>query len=176
MKNTLLNAICLAVLLGLHSCGLSQESVVADAPGYPRWVGDIAADETLDDPEFVLCLGEDQVKQYFNFGNGLQYTGEQHAILTAFREQYQPVPLAQSGMIRIRFIVNCRGDTGRFRIIASDNHYQPMAFDRRITDQLLEITRSLDGWKIQSDGEIAKDYYQYLLFKIENGALKEVLP
>ena len=79
-------------------------------------------------------------------------------------------------MIRIRFIVNCYGNTGRFRIIGSDENYNEMEFDSRITNQLLKITRALDEWGIKSDGHKSIDYYQFLIFRINNGQLIEIMP
>ncbi|HKK38289.1 MAG TPA: hypothetical protein VJ949_02605, partial [Cryomorphaceae bacterium] len=82
----------------------------------------------------------------------------------------------ESGWVRIRFVVNCRGESGRFRMICSDEHYESREFDARITDQLMAITKSLDGWKPLPDSENPDEYYQYLVFKIENGDLIEILP
>lgn len=144
-------------------------------PSYLRWVGDIESNSEIDDPTFTLCHGDENVAQYFNF-DGIQYQGEKAAITDQFRDNYQPVNNNQSGFIRIRFIVNCKGESGRFRLISSDPEFNDLQFDSRITDQLMQITQSLKGWKPQPAGDSPRDYYQYLLFKIENGALKEIMP
>ncbi len=157
----------------LLMAGCTKEN---DDPKYLRWVGDITFDAALDDPAFELCRGELRVKQYFNFSQGLQYEGEKRAIVKVFQQQYQSIENDQSGWIRIRFIVNCKGETDRFRLMGADQNYDPMNFDKRITEQLLAITRSLNGWKILPNEEKPWDYYQYLIFKIENGQLKEILP
>lgn len=115
--------------------------------------------------------------QYFNFSQGLQYEGEKWAILKAFEENYQPpVDNQQSGWIRIRFIVNCKGETGWFRLISANKNFETQTFDQAVTEQLLSITKSLKGWKLMPDEIRPKDYYQYLLFKIENGKIIEILP
>ena len=147
-----------------------------DKPKYLRWVGDIEADPEIDGSVFQICYSEARVKQYFNFSQGLQYEGEKTAIVEVFRQNYEAVDLPQSGWIRIRFIVNCKGESGRFRLTTSNTQYQAQDFDPKITDQLLSITQSLDGWKPLPDQEDPRDYYQYLTFKIENGTLKEILP
>lgn len=79
-------------------------------------------------------------------------------------------------MIRIRFIVNCEGKTGRFRVIGMNKNYQEKTFDKAITDQLLEITQHLDGWQLLPNAEEPRDYYQYLLFKMNKGTIVEILP
>lgn len=161
----------LAFLFLLVSCATDK-----DKPRYLRWVGDIEADAEMDGDTFQLCYSEARVKQYFNFSQGMQYEGEKPTMVEVFRKDYEAVDVPQSGWIRIRFIVNCKGESGRFRLTASNSQYQKQAFDPKITDQLLSITQSLKGWKPLPNLDDPRDYYQYLTFKIENGALKEILP
>lgn len=107
----------------------------------------------------------------------MQYEGEKSALDKVFATLYKPIEKAKdSGMVRIRFLVNCKGQTGRFRMISSGHDYKEKQFDKTITDQLMSITKSLTGWKILSDKSEPKDYYQYLIFKIEDGQIKEILP
>ncbi len=73
-------------------------------------------------------------------------------------------------------MVNCQGETDRFRLISADENYNEKTFAKSITDQLLDIAKSLNGWKVKKMKEKDIDYYQYLIFKIENGQLKEILP
>jgi len=143
---------------------------------YLRWVGDIEGDSTLDDPAFKLCHSELITKQYFHVGQGLLYDGEMLKIRDIFHSKYKSVDINQSGWIRIRFIINCRGEAGRFRVIESDENYQSRAFDSKITEQLIAITKSLDGWQPLPDAQNPEDYYQYLIFKIQGGDLIEILP
>lgn len=143
---------------------------------YLRWVGDAEFDPEMDAGDFQLCGSEKLVQQYFYFGQGLQYEGEKTALRKRFKEAYLPVETAQSGWVRIRFIVNCQGQTGRFRMIGSDLDYQEQIFDKRIIDQLLKITQSLEGWAVLSKSGKPRDYYQYLIFKINNGDITDILP
>ncbi|MBK8346827.1 MAG: hypothetical protein IPL08_04110 [Saprospiraceae bacterium] len=139
-------------------------------------VGDIDYDAKLDDTNFTLC-NEKNTKQYHNLNEELQYEDEKYTLNHTFISQFKPDPtIKDSGMIRIRFIVNCKGETGRFRLISSGYDYKEKQFDKAITDQLMTITKSLKGWKILSDKRGPKDYYQYLIFKISDGQIKEILP
>ncbi|MBP6811712.1 MAG: hypothetical protein KA138_09340 [Saprospiraceae bacterium] len=141
-----------------------------------RWIDDIVPDSALDDSSFKICNAEEQIIQYFNDGNGVQYKNGKPAIDSIFLSAYQPLDINESGIIRIRFVVNCSGETGRFRLLSADLNYQPYQFSSEITSQLLRITKSMEGWlpKIWKDTKI--DYYQYLIFKIEKGKLTHILP
>jgi len=162
-----------SIILMTQSC--QQQSVPKDSK-YLSMVGDIAHDPKLDDPNFTLC-DEKNTKQYHNLNEEMQYEGEKYALDQTFTSQFKTDPMIKdSGMIRIRFMVNCKGQTGRFRMISSGYDYKTKQFDKTITDQLMTITKSLKGWKILTDKTGPKDYYQYLIFKISDGQIKEILP
>ena len=76
----------------------------------------------------------------------------------------------------IRFIVNCQGQTGRFRVQGMSYKYNEKTFNKNLTSQLLSLTKQLDGWIIGENGGKKFDYYQYLTFKIEKGKLIEIMP
>lgn len=158
------------MILCLVECGQKEESK------YLRWVGDSVFNPHIDSEAFQICGSESDVQQYFHFSKGLFYKGEKKTLRDTFLKQYNPINVDESGWIRIRFIVNCKGESGRFRLIMSDLDYKERSFDSRITDQLMQISKSLEGWEIQSKDGQARDFYQYLIFKISNGKLIEILP
>lgn len=164
--------IFLPIILAVFSCNTQKDT----QHEYLRWIGDIPADLNLDDADFELCGNEDAVLQYFNFGDSEKYEGERIAIKAYFEEHYQPIANDESGWIRVRFIVNCHWQTGRFRIIESDENYDERPFDKSISNQIIELTKNLKGWIGYEDEEKGLDYYQYLIFKIENGSIAEILP
>ncbi len=139
-------------------------------------IGDIEHDPKLDKPNFKICNGESKIVQYYALGEKA-FEGEKIKIEQIFKEQFDSKNIpSETGMIRIRFIVNCEGETDRFRVIGMDEYYQPKTFDSRITSQLVQIAKDLKGWKSFEFNGIQPDYYQYLLFKFENGQLIEILP
>jgi hypothetical protein len=163
------------LLFNLMTYSCQQQMVPKDSK-YLSMVGDIAHDAALDDPNFTLC-DEKNTRQYHNLNEEMQYNGEKYDLVKLFTTQYKPSEEAKdSGLIRIRFIVNCNGQTGRFRMICSGYDYKEKRFNKTITDQLMTITKSLAGWKILSEKNVPKDYYQYLIFKITDGQIIEILP
>ena len=143
---------------------------------YLRHVGDSKLDITIDNPNFKMCF-ENHVYQYFNFSDGPQYIGEKPSILRTFKKHYSPkLDTTANGQIRIRFIVNCKGKAGRYRIIQSDENYEETKFDDQIINQLLSITKTIENWEIVYQDDEPIDYYYYLIFKINNGQISEILP
>ncbi len=161
----------------ISSCKGQEEVRKTEKNEYLRWVDDIAFDPELDDSTFVLCNGEQKVFQYFNDSKGMLYEGGKPAIDSAFAKNYSPEnSWSDSGLVRIRFIVNCKGEADRYRLLTADFNYKLKAMDERITDQLMQITKSLEGWETMYLRDQPVDYYQYLLFKIKDGQIINILP
>lgn len=140
-----------------------------------RYVEDIQFNEEFDSFEFATCKGDGYIKQYFNNSKAIEYKGGKRAIIDNFKELYKPSK-SFSGLIRIRFIVNCKGESGRFRILSMNYDYKEINAPSSITNQLLQITKGLDGWSPKTYRNEAIDYYQYLSFKIMNGEIVKILP
>ena len=167
----------LAVTFLLLLCSCQSEKKVSEKNEYLRWVGDIEKNEQTDRPDFELCNGEDHILQYFNFGNGPVYSGEKLELINLFNSKYIPVTKkSESGLIRIRFVVNCKGKAGRFRVIQSDENYQEKEFDPDLINQLVDITKGIENWEILDRDGFTIDYYMYLVFKMKEGKITEILP
>lgn len=153
--------------LSLLNCK-SQENIIE----YPDNIGDIKYNSNTDNKDFKLC-NSSYTHQYFHGGKGFQYKGEKIELENTFFNIYKNQNLMnETGLIRIQFIVNCDGETDRFRIISMDSDYNKKIFNEKIISQLLFITKNLKGWIPKEN----KDYYQYLIFKIKEGNLIEILP
>lgn len=170
----------IVLFLALASLGQGCRSVLdrkepAQTP-FLRHVGDTAFDPKLDDPNFKVCSPE-RAQQYYAF-DGMHYEGEKPKIEAHFRNRFKNKPKkGESGWLTIRFVVNCEGRTGWFRVKGVDRTYQPKKFDTAIEQQLLTLTKELNGWIVgKNEAGQAFDYYQYLTFKLEDGRLLEILP
>lgn len=168
----------LSILAGLFAlAGCSTVTTPPKETVSPRHVDDIAHDTQQDSDSFKTCHGDQYVIQYFNNSRGLEYEGGKPAIVEAVHQHYDPTKAAkESGLVRVRFIVNCNGESGRFRVLGMDEQYQTKIFSTTITNQLVTITKNLKGWKVKQLNDKERDYYQYLIFKLEQGAIVKILP
>lgn len=165
----------ITILLYLIPCISFAQQKTPTVSKYPATTGDIAFDSKTDKANYEVC-GDCGMWQYFDFSEKT-YDGDKLAIEKVFQELYNPKNVKhESGLVRIRFIVNCLGETERFRLMASDENYQEKSFDESITSQLLEITKNLKGWKPMTYNNAKMNYYQYLVFKIKDGQIQEILP
>ncbi len=171
-----MNRLVILIMISfIYSCQSQDNGSIKKE--YRSWVGDIEENPEIDNYNFKICNSENRIIQYFNNSRGLEYQGGKTEIIKIFKNKFIPIKKEnQNGMIRIRFIVNCNGDSGRFRIMEANNEYKKYHFDKKITDQLLRITKKLNGWIPKESHDRKADYYQYLIFRIVDGNIKEILP
>jgi hypothetical protein len=142
---------------------------------FPLNTGDIAFNAALDDSSFVIC-NPNVVFQYYNTGS--YYKQHKREIEQYFKRNYRPAvhTTGQTGFLTIRFIINCSGKTGRFRMYELDEHYQRYTFDTGISSQLMTLTKGLKNWQPAEYKNKIYDSYQYITFKLKKGAIECVLP
>ena len=158
------------ILVFLYSC-----KDIVEKEEYLRHVGDIPFDEKLDDPNFKVC-NETMATVHYAFENPFLYVGEKPAIEAAFRNINFKKADAGSGYITIRFLVNCEGETGRFRVEQMDLEYRDKSFDPDFVKEIVSTCKSLDGWIPATYKDSSYDYYKYLSFKIEDYKIIDILP
>lgn len=143
---------------------------------YLENVGIILKDESEDDPNFQPCQ-EDYSLFYYQVDNSDHlYKGEKPAIVKAFDDIDLPVMDQNDGYVTIRFLVNCKAETGRFRVEQVDFDYKDKKFEGELVAQLLEKTKQLDGWSPATREGYKCDFYKYLTFKIIDNQIVDILP
>ena len=155
---------------------------VAPPAGPPANVGDIAFDPATDRSSFQRCgEGQYDVPQYYQ--SQTAYAGGTQALRQHFLRAALPRSTeAQTGYITIRFLLNCHGETDRFRVTQLDAAYQPAHFGPALVAALLGRAKGLHAWlpgKLSGPGAHhgeAMDSYYYLLLKISHGRVADVLP
>ncbi|MEY8022170.1 hypothetical protein AB8P51_15155, partial [Muriicola sp. SD30] len=75
-------------------------------------VGDITFDRNQDSTEFKLC-NDENIYQYYSINT--DYEGGKRAMKEKLQNQFSNILPPETGLLTIRFILNCEGKTGRFR-------------------------------------------------------------
>ncbi|MBC7773986.1 MAG: hypothetical protein H7246_01005 [Phycisphaerae bacterium] len=163
------------LFLALFSACKTSKKVATPVSNYPNNVGDIHPDPLLDDPAFRACR-ESNIPQYYSVQSGFE--GEKPAIERYFKQNFKKSKAfeQENGYLTIRFVVNCNGQTGRFRILEMDLDYQPKKFPEALSGQILQLTKQMTGWLPGKSETIPYDYYQYLTFTIVQGEIAQITP
>jgi hypothetical protein len=105
------------------------------------------------------------------------YNGGIYNITKTYNLKYRkPEDIKESGLIRIRFLINCKGETGRFEMIEMDNNYVIKTFHASISTQILNICKALNEWTPGRRNNVNLDSYKFLTFKIKDSEIIEIFP
>lgn len=165
----------LTLLMSLLVLSCSVKQVPVHPPENPLYVYHIQPDPLYDDPDFKLCDAEN-AHPYYSLNAGPK--PDKRELFNHFLMGYKTPAHRndQSGYITIRFMINCEGQTGRFRLVEFDRDYQAFFFDDVIKIQLMKLTQALKEWKPGSYNGQPYDTYYYFCFKIQAGNLIDITP
>jgi hypothetical protein len=142
----------------------------------PEDVGDIAFNPKIDKANFYLCH-KDFIIQYYNFSTSYQGGGKAIKEFILNHYVYKPAYKMISGFITIRFVINCKGETDRFRASHLDSDYKKVLINKDLVAQMLRLCKSLNHWIPGKDqkGNVYDSYY-YLNFQFVKGRIKAITP
>lgn len=86
----------------------------------------------------------------------------------SFKEEWKN----DTGFITVRFAVNCFGLSGLFRVKGVNGQLEEKTFTASLNNHLLELVKAMK-WPQGMYNLQAVDYYHYVIFKIENGKLRQ---
>ena len=138
---------------------------------YTNEIGDIDYDPTLDDPAFVVC--HKKVFQYYSVGT--VYHGGRKAMRDQFLNDLGQVEFEQkTGYIIFRFMVNCKGEAGRYRIQQVDLNLNNTTFNPHMLVTVQDAVERLNQWIPGTlKGKHVDSYYQ-IHFKIQKGKIIDI--
>ena len=134
----------------------------------------IKYDASLDHKNLSIC-NEDRIPQYYSSGTG--YLGGKRAI------KKELIPLinekkiefgSKNGFVSIRFIVNCNGEIGLFRVNEIDSDIKATEYSRKTIEELKDIVSTLKNWEVKTYNENKYDSYYFINFKIEQGLITDI--
>ncbi len=138
-------------------------------------IGWIAFDKQLDNPEFFLC-DELNIEEYYQV-NPLYKEG-----MPDIRKYFEPntTKLNQlcekDGYIIIRFIINCKGETDRFRTrFMNLNYEEESKVNESLKAEIKSLTKNMGNWTPGQYMGKKYDCYQQLKLIFREGKLTDIL-
>lgn len=129
---------------------------------------------------FETC--NERIVDYYNTNPGdpsaqvVSYSAGKNGLRKFILENYENRNYSDSGYLNIRFVINCKGETGRYVVHENDLDLSPKSFNSELKEQLYGLTKQLKKWNPVVFREQPQDSYMYISYRIKNGEIIEILP
>ncbi|SDW99459.1 hypothetical protein [Aequorivita viscosa] len=142
---------------------------------YPHDVGYINPKTAAFSEGFARCDTTLKPQGYYHSERNIFKDGK-YQFRKTISKKYENNGYTDSGFLNLRFLVNCNGDVGNVEINELNSDYQQTDLNNELVDQLVNLSIAKENWTPKEIGGKTYDSYMYLIFKIENGEVLEILP
>lgn len=165
MKNITLFAVISFFLL---SCNHTKETKKAH---YEDQIGDTPFNPNLDNTNFKFCDSTNVLHKRAL----ITYDGGTKALEKELLDSYKYNPNLKhfSGYFIVRFAVNCKNKTGRFRIQVLNSLFEEVDSATELTEHILDIAKKLDKWNHPYYKGKDYDGYSFITIKVINGKIQK---
>lgn len=140
---------------------------------YPHNIGYLSYDNQDFSESFERCSDKVPIGYYSSAHNSFRINKGvfRKFILQNFKNQNY----TDSGYLNLRFLINCKGEIGDMEINELDDDFRPTKLNTNLINHLIHLSIQKDNWKVPSS-KVTRDSYMYLIYKLENGEIVEILP
>ncbi len=138
-------------------------------------IGWIPFDAKVDDPNFKVC-DELNIEEYYQV-NPLYGEGMASIRNYFFSHKQQLETLCQKdGYIIVRFVINCQGQTDRFRSsFMSMTYSDESTVNTELQRKVVQLVRAMGIWTPGTNNGKTYDCYQHLKLIFKNSQLVDIL-
>ena len=177
----------IAILFLIGAYFYMEQKFPVDEEKYPHYIGYIDQENAQLNDVYTLC-GNKGIMFTHHGAAEEGYKGNKKVFRDTILAAYKNEGYTDSGYLNFRFLVTCEGNPGWFETIQVDTDYNPTQFNEALVSQLLYLTAQPKHWNIINykknpdhehffdPEEGPKNYYMYVSYKLENGAITEILP
>ena len=134
-------------------------------------VGELRENDQMDN-EFKLC-NDNYITEHY--GMNTHYIGGKKAIKNKILNELQILNFQESGLITYRFVVNCKGEIGRFRLKGTNTDLQRIEIDSHNVRKMEKALAGLRTWNpAKNKAGDTYDSYYILNFKVENHKIVDI--
>ncbi|USD25093.1 hypothetical protein [Flagellimonas marinaquae] len=135
------------------------------------YIWDISYDEAVDSEEFSPC-GEYSIYPYYHVGT--YHRGGKKHIKKKLLSKINTEGLPSNGLLTVRFVVNCKGETGYFRTKMTDAELKEINVPTSTLEHFYNLILELEEWMPGKIKGTAVDSYAQIVFKVEQGKITDI--
>lgn len=134
---------------------------------FHKMVGKIDKSDIIDkNTSFEPCPSA--IYEYYNDGYG--YKTERFGFRKIIENPIKNLNFPNfSGLINVRFVINCKNEIGYFRIKTTNQEYKSVQIGNELEYEIVKILKQLTDW----NGKNENSYYQ-IYIKIRNGKVDDI--
>ena len=165
----------LIILVGLiaYSYYWKDYKYIPSANKFEKRVAYIDPETSLLSEDFETC--GDYIFDYYN-PERATYSKGKNGLRNFILDNYEKRNYSDSGYLNIRFVINCKGQAGRYVILENDLDLNPRKFSEDLKNQLFNLTTQLKIWNPNVINDEKRDSYMYISYRIEDGEITEIIP
>jgi len=103
------------------------------------------------------------------------YKGGKPAFKKYIQDNFSGKEYTDDGFLNFRFLIDCKGEIGDYEINPLNTELEISTLNKDLVNELSKLTLRKENWNALKTREI-RDLYMYLIYKIENGEVVEILP
>lgn len=134
-------------------------------------VGDIPLDKNPNSTQLSPCH-DHPIYQYYSINT--DYVGGKRALKRELKDKIPINNLPDSGLLTVRFIVNCQGNTGVFQSLMIDSSINRVDLSDYDLSPIYSVISKLENWQPGKVKDISEDSYYQISFKLQNGELIDI--
>jgi hypothetical protein len=142
---------------------------------YEHRIGYIDPETSKYSENFKLCNDEFIVGYYSSYAPKI-YKNDKISFRRYIQENYHNKGYKDTGFLNLRFHINCEGEIGNLEINELDENLELSSLNSTLVQQLVDLSINKNNWNLFEYEGKKFDTYMYLIFKLENGNVLEILP
>ncbi len=166
------------VLLGVSGFGLLYYQLKGkfeiDAEKYPHHIGYLSPENRDFSEDFQRCSDQLPIGFYHSTAPHIYKNGKP-TFKRHIDNNYKSTGFSDTGYLNLRFLIDCEGDLGDLEVNELNADLELTDLSDGMVDQLVALTMQSTNWASLEKKE-PRDLYMYIIFKLENGKVVEILP
>lgn len=142
---------------------------------YPHEIGYINPKTSEFSEGFELCDSSLKPFGYYHSARGI-FNGGKYQFRKTISEKYKNNGYTDSGFLNLRFHLNCHGEVGNVEVNELNTDYEITDLNDDLVNQLVKLSIVKENWVPKEQEGKSYDSYMYLIFKIKDGEVLDILP
>ncbi|WP_281541996.1 hypothetical protein [Maribacter aestuarii] len=123
---------------------------------------------------FKRCSDKLPIGFYHSSASNI-YKGGKPTFRKLIESSFSKEKYNDSGFLNFRFLIDCNGNIGDIETNELDVDLNPTKLDSNLVQELYKLSFIKENWNLVEAKE-PRDMYMYLIYKIEDGKVVEIIP